>query len=111
MNPSESRRPDVTQCARNTGPPIAALCYPMLIPQAVHQGGPCAGDARDIPAFLARLIREPKPGKRGNDHMKRIVFSTTMCRGIGQRTDRTKKLEYGSRPAVCQHDRERARVL
>ena len=86
--------------------PIAALRGVALVSQALHQGGPCPGNAFGAPAGRGRLAREAVARHRRNDQVKRVRGAPAVGRGIGQRLDDLELLDDRAGPAVGDDERQ-----
>ena len=91
--------------------PIAALRGVALVSQALHQGGPCPGNAFGAPAGRGRLAREAVARHRRNHEVKRVRGAPAVGRRIGQRLDDLELLDDRAGPAVGDDERQRILML
>src|SRR5260370_28671335 len=73
VNSDQTGWHDLSQRSGCSGSPVAALGYPTLVAESLHQFTPCESDAGHVPAGFGWLVRKSKSWKRRNDKMERIL--------------------------------------
>jgi hypothetical protein len=84
VNSDQTGWHDLSQRSGCSGSPVAALGYPTLVAESLHQFTPCEGDARHVPAGFGWLVRKSKSWKRRNDNMERILYATAIICGVSK---------------------------
>src|SRR5260370_38124741 len=105
VNSAQTGWHDLSQRSGCSGSPVAALGYPTLVAESLHQFTPCEGDAGHVPAGFGWLVRKSKSWKRRNDNMERILYATPVICRISKEPNDPDALRNQSRPTVSQNDR------
>ena len=65
VNSDQTGWHDLSQRRSCSGSPVAALGYPTLVTESLHQFTPCEGDSGHVPADFGCLSENPNPGRDG----------------------------------------------
>ena len=91
--------------------PVSALRHEVRVAEPLHELGPYLRDVLGAPTRARWFSRKTVARDRRNDYVERVLGTSTMRRGIGQRTDDFQEFEDRAGPAVRQEKRHGVGLL